>query len=57
MLGLCGYNAILTILAVSAVFNSKHNRFAPLSGIIAACLTVPITAPSAHGFYHMDSLP
>ncbi|MCQ6275830.1 urea transporter [Bacillus sp. V3B] len=44
MLGLYGYNAILTILAVSAVFNSKHNRFIPLSGIIAACLTVPITA-------------
>ncbi|MGN7397894.1 urea transporter [Peribacillus frigoritolerans] len=44
MLGLYGYNAILTILAVSAVFYSKHNRFAPLSGIIAACLTVPITA-------------
>ncbi|WP_057914682.1 urea transporter [Peribacillus muralis] len=44
MLGLYGYNSILTIVAVSAVFNSKHNRFAPLSGIIAACLTVPITA-------------
>ena len=44
MEGLYGYNAILTIIAVSAVFNSEHNRFAPLSGIIAACLTVPITA-------------
>lgn len=44
MLGLYGYNAILTILAVSAVFNSNHNRFALLTGIIAACLTVPITA-------------
>ncbi len=44
MEGLYGYNAILTIIAVSAVFNSEHNRFAPLTGIIAACLTVPITA-------------
>ena len=42
--GLYGYNAILTIIAVSAVFNHEHNRFALLSGIIAACLTVPITA-------------
>lgn len=44
VMGLYGYNAILTIIAVSAVFNSEHNRFAPLSGILAACLTVPITA-------------
>ena len=43
-LGLYGYNAILTIIAVSAVFKNEHNRFAYLSGIIAACLTVPITA-------------
>ena len=43
-LGLYGYNAILTIIAVSAVFNSEHNRYALLSGIIAACLTVPIAA-------------
>ncbi|MBE1553276.1 urea transporter [Sporosarcina limicola] len=44
MLGLYGYNAILTILAVSAVFTTDQNRFSPLTGIIAACLTVPITA-------------
>ena len=44
MLGLYGYNAILTIIAVSAVFNAEHNRYSLLSGIIAACLTVPITA-------------
>ncbi|WP_338469745.1 urea transporter [Niallia sp. XMNu-256] len=43
-LGLYGYNAILTIIAVSVVFNQEHNRFALLSGIIAACLTVPIAA-------------
>jgi urea transporter len=42
--GLYGYNAILTIIAVSAVFNHEHHRFALLSGIIAASLTVPITA-------------
>ena len=43
-LGLYGYNAILTIIAVSAVFNSEHNRFTFLSGIISACLTVPTAA-------------
>jgi urea transporter len=41
--GLYGYNAILTILAVSVVFN-ENGRHALLSGIFAACLTVPITA-------------
>ena len=55
--GLYGYNAILTIIAVSAVFKSEHNRLAPLSGIIAACLTVPITAGLRPFFYHMDFLP
>ncbi|GHI01529.1 urea transporter [Neobacillus kokaensis] len=42
-MGLYGYNAILTILAVSIVFkgDSKHVL---ITGIIAACLTVPITA-------------
>jgi urea transporter len=44
MLGLYGYNAILTVLAVSAVFKGENNRYAPLAGIIAACLTVPLTA-------------
>ena len=43
-LGLYGYNAILTIIAVSTVFNNEHNRFTLLSGIFAACLTVPIAA-------------
>lgn len=43
-LGLYGYNAILTILAVAIVFKTGQNRFAPISGIIAACLTVPIIA-------------
>ncbi|GHI00039.1 urea transporter [Neobacillus kokaensis] len=44
VLGLYGYNAILTIIAVSAVFKNQHHRYALQSGIIAACLTVPITA-------------
>ncbi|AZU64229.1 urea transporter [Neobacillus mesonae] len=44
VLGLYGYNAILTIIAVSGVFKNDHNRYALLSGIVAACLTVPITA-------------
>ncbi len=42
-MGLYGYNAILTIIAVSIVFKDNQ-RFALLVGIIAACLTVPITA-------------
>ncbi|MWV45801.1 urea transporter [Paenibacillus sp. HJL G12] len=41
--GLYGYNAVLTILAVAAVFDAK-SRFAPWAGIIAAILTVPVTA-------------
>ncbi|WP_066314928.1 urea transporter [Bacillus sp. FJAT-29814] len=41
--GLYGYNAILAILAVSAVFKG-NSRYGLLTGIIAACLTVPITA-------------
>ncbi len=42
-LGLYGYNAILTIIAVSVVFKEKegHGFFI---GIFSACLTVPITA-------------
>ncbi|RLL40635.1 urea transporter [Oceanobacillus piezotolerans] len=43
-LGLYGYNAILAILAVSIVFKTAQNRFALFSGIIASCLTVPLTA-------------
>lgn len=44
VLGLYGYNAILTILAVSAVFNTKENRYAPITGVLAACITVPLSA-------------
>ncbi|PIC77560.1 urea transporter [Sporosarcina sp. P19] len=44
MLGLYGYNAILTILAVSVVYNTKENRFAPITGVVAACITVPLMA-------------
>ncbi|USG65032.1 urea transporter [Brevibacillus ruminantium] len=42
-LGLYGYNAVLTILAVSAVFATDH-RMATLTGILAAIITVPVTA-------------
>ncbi|NOU74228.1 urea transporter [Paenibacillus sp. LMG 31458] len=42
-MGLYGYNAILTIIGVSIVFKDDQ-RFAPLTGIFAACLTVPVTA-------------
>lgn len=43
-LGLYGYNAILTIIAVSAVFKNEHNRYVLLSGIVSASLTVPVAA-------------
>jgi urea transporter len=42
-LGLYNYNAVLTIIAVSLVFN-KNPKKMPYTGIIAAMLTVPITA-------------
>ncbi|ARD49738.1 urea transporter [Sporosarcina sp. P33] len=44
LLGLYGYNAILTILAVSVVYNTKENRYAPITGVVAACITVPLMA-------------
>ncbi|MFB7637706.1 urea transporter [Peribacillus butanolivorans] len=44
IMGLYGYNAILTCIAISMVFKEEHNRLAPISGVIAACLTVPLTA-------------
>ncbi|MFB7638319.1 urea transporter [Peribacillus butanolivorans] len=43
-MGLYGYNAILATLAVSVVFNSDNQGFPPLTGIVAACLTVPFMA-------------
>lgn len=43
LLGLYGYNAILTIIAVSIVFK-ENDRNGLFIGIIAACLTVLITA-------------
>lgn len=43
-LGLYGYNAILTIIAVSIVFKDKENVFALYSGIFGASLTIVITA-------------
>ncbi len=44
MLGLYGYNAILTIVAVSVVFTNEKSSITPLTGIIAASISVPITA-------------
>ncbi|WP_318616650.1 urea transporter [Sporosarcina sp. YIM B06819] len=46
-MGLYGYNAILTIFAVSVVFKGKSHRFGPYLGIIGACLTVLLTASIA----------
>lgn len=42
-LGLYGYNAVLTILAVGSIFDADR-PFAQLWGIVAAIITVPITA-------------
>lgn len=42
--GLYGYNAILTILAVSLFYKQESNRFAFISGILAASLTAIFTA-------------
>lgn len=42
-LGLYGYNAVLTILALF-VFGDKENPFSLVTGCIAAMTTVPITA-------------
>lgn len=41
-LGLYSYNAVLTIIAVSLIFNTKRGGI-PIIGIIAAILTVPVT--------------
>ena len=43
-LGLYGYNAILACMAVTIVFSTESNRYRIISGIVAACLTVPLTA-------------
>lgn len=45
--GLFGYNAILTSIAVGVVFREKTNRLAPLTVIVGAVLTVPLTASIA----------
>ena len=44
ILGLYGYNAILACMAVASVFSTEENRYRSISGILAACLTVPLTA-------------
>ena len=47
LLGLYGYNAILACMAVATVFSTEDNRFKSISGIAAACLTVPLTASTS----------
>ena len=44
ILGLYGYNAILACMAVASVFSTEENRYRIISGLLAACLTVPLTA-------------
>ncbi|RHW32137.1 urea transporter [Neobacillus notoginsengisoli] len=38
--GLFGYNAVLAAVAIGSVYRNPHNKLAPLSAIIASCLTV-----------------
>jgi urea transporter len=45
-LGLYNYNAVLTIIAVGLLFDEKRNF--PFVGILAAAMTVPITAGMDH---------
>jgi urea transporter len=47
LLGLYGYNAILACMAVATVFSTEDNRYRGISGIAAACLTVPLTASTS----------
>jgi urea transporter len=42
-LGLYNYNAVLTMIAVGLMFDEKKRKF-PLTGIIAAIMTVPVAA-------------
>lgn len=43
-IGLYGYNGILTAIAVAVVFNTSKRPLSYVTGIFAACLTVPIAA-------------
>lgn len=43
-LGLYGYNAILTVIAVGIVFKDGHHPLAPVSAMLAAFLTAPLIA-------------
>lgn len=42
-MGIYGYNAVLTIIAISVVFDANQ-RYSMLTGCVAAILTVPFTA-------------
>ncbi|WP_158582958.1 urea transporter [Ureibacillus yapensis] len=42
--GLYGYNTILSCMAVAVVFGTAANRFRFISGIVAACVSVLLTA-------------
>lgn len=44
--GLYGFNAVLTTLAIAKVFDAERH-FAPITGVIAAILTVPFAASIA----------
>lgn len=54
--GLYGYNGILTAIAVAVVFNTSKGPLPYVTGIFAACLTVPITA-SLHSWLLPFGLP
>lgn len=42
--GLYGFNGVLIILAVAIAFKESNNSLAFITGIIGACLSVPLTA-------------
>ncbi|MCR8659792.1 urea transporter [Paenibacillus endoradicis] len=54
-MGMYGYNAVLAILAISVVYADRNGNSA-LTGIIAAIITVPITA-SINEWMHPYGLP
>lgn len=54
--GLYGYNGILTAIAVAVVFNTSKRQLSYVTGIFAACLTVPITS-SLHSWLLPFGLP
>ncbi len=54
-LGLYGYNAVLTIIAISAIFDNDR-PLSKVTGVVAAIFTVPLTA-GVHSLVSVFGLP